>query len=186
MNYSYAICNFFVTSTNLISSFFLQLGNNVFDKEISFSTLTSIVINSNISSIDMFSVEGILSSILSISSFALIINFSFRYILIKVLILLSPFAILCISNVSTKGFFNSWAKCLSSLLLLQIIISVILLIPYSLIYDSSNVLFNKVLIVGSFIALIKSNQFVREFIGGIGIDTNFQSGISGIKSLLSR
>lgn len=61
-----------------------------------------------------------------------------------------------------------------------------LLIPYTLLSESNDVLFNKVLLVGSIMALLKSNQFVKEFIGGIGIGTNFQSGIAGIRSLISK
>lgn len=33
-------------------------------------------------------------------------------------------------------------------------------------------------------ALLKSNQVVKELIGGMGIDTNFRSGIAGIKSMI--
>ena len=58
-----------------------------------------------------------------------------------------------------------------------------LLIPFSLLKDSNDLLFNKILLVGSIMALLKSNQFVKEF---IGISTNFQSGIAGMRSLLSK
>ena len=136
--------------------------------------------------IDMLSLNGILSAMLSISSFALILSFAFRYILIEVLIILSPFAILCTMNTSTIGFFKSWFKSLLSLLILQIIISIMLLIPYTLLKESNDLLFNKVLLVGSIMALLKSNQFVKEFIGGIGIGTNFQNGLIGIRSLISK
>ena len=93
---------------------------------------------------------------------------------------------LCLSNTSTTGFFKSWLKSFLSLLFLQIVISVIMLIPYALINENSSTVFNKVLLVGSIITLLKSNQLVKEIIGGIGIDTNFQSGIAGIKSMISR
>lgn len=145
------------------------------------------ILNTSISiDFDAFSLEGILTGMLSISSFALIISFAFRYILIKVLTLLSPFAILCLSTSSTEGFFKSWFKCLLSLLILQVVISVILLIPYALIRENSSSIFNKILLVGSIMSLLKSNQFVKEFMGGIGIGTNFQSGIAGIRSLISK
>jgi hypothetical protein len=35
-------------------------------------------------------------------------------------------------------------------------------------------------------ALLKSNQFVKEIIGGIGISSGLQSGLVGLKSLLSK
>ena len=186
MNYSLSICKFLISATSLISSFFCSLGRNVFNKEISFQTLLSLLDNSNFSNLDILSLNGILSAMLSFSSFALILSFSFRYILVEVLIILSPFAILCTMNTSTVGFFKSWFKSLLSLLILQIIISIMLLIPYTLLKESNDILFNKVLLVGSILALLKSNQFVKEFIGGIGIGTNFQSGIAGIRSLISK
>lgn len=187
MNYSLSICKFLVNATNLISSFFCELGKNVFGKEISFVALMSMLESGSvISKLDILSLDGVLSGMLSISSFALIISFSFRYILIEVLIILSPFAILCLTNTSTEGFFKSWFKCLLSLLILQVVISVMLLIPYSLLKDSNDLLFNKILLVGSVTALLKSNQFVKEFMGGLGIGTNFQSGIAGIRTLISK
>ena len=186
MNFSLSICKFLINSTNLISSFFCELGKDIFGKEISFVTLISTLEPNVISNFDALSLDGILSGMLSISSFALIISFSFRYILIEVLIILSPFAILCLSNSSTEGFFKSWFKCILSLLILQVVISVMLLIPFSLLKDKNDLLFNKILLVGSITALLKSNQFVKEFMGGLGIGTNFQSGLTGIRSLLSK
>lgn len=186
MNYSLSICKFLISATNLISSFFCELGQSVFGKSISFETLISLLNNSVSGSFDVFTLDGILSGMLSISSFALIISFAFRYILIKVLIILSPFAILCLSTSSTEGFFKSWFKCLLSLLILQVVISVMLLIPYSLIRENTDSIFNKILLVGSVIALLKSNQFVKEFMGGLGIGTNFHTGIAGIRSMISK
>ena len=61
-----------------------------------------------------------------------------------------------------------------------------LLIPYALIRENNNSLFNKILLVGSITALLKSNQFVKEFIGGLGIGTNFQTGLAGIRSMISK
>ncbi len=186
MNYSLSICKFLISATNLISSFFCELGKNIFGKDISFETLISLLNNSVSNSFDIFSLDGILSGMLSISSFALIISFAFRYILVEVLMILSPFAILCLSTSSTESFFKSWFKCLLSLLILQIVISVMLLIPYALIRENNNSLFNKILLVGSITALLKSNQFVKEFMGGLGIGTNFQTGLAGIRSMISK
>lgn len=156
MNYALPICKFMITATNLISTFFCSLGQSVFGKEISFTTLISLLNSSVAESYNVFSLDGILSGMLSISSFALIISFSFRYILIKVLTILSPFAILCLSTSSTEGFFKSWFKSLLSLLILQVIISVMLLIPYALIRESTDSLFNKILLVRFSNVIIKS------------------------------
>ena len=134
----------------------------------------------------MFSLDGILTSMLSISSFALLISFALRYILVKLLILAAPFAFLCFSNQATEGFLKSWYRSLLSMLLIQIIISALLLIPHALLKEDSSSIFNKLLLVGSISALLKSGQLVKEFLGGIGITTNFQAGVSGIKSMIAR
>ncbi len=165
MNYSLPICTFLINTASYISLFFCDLGKSVFGKTISFTSLISLLNFSATESQDLFSIDGILSGMLSISSFALMISFALRYILVKVLVIASPFAILCLSNTSTEGFFKSWFRCLLSLLILQVIISIILLIPYSLIRENTKTIFNKVLILGSIMALLKSNQFVKEFMG---------------------
>lgn len=51
--------------------------------------------------------------------------------------------------------------------------------------DNTTSYFNKLLLIGTIIALSKSNQFVKEFMGGIGINADFKSGLSCIKSTLS-
>ena len=112
---------------------------------------------------------------LSISSFSLIISFALRYIMIKVLVLSAPFAFLCLLNKNTTGFFKSWYRSLLSLLLVQVLIALILLLPYAIIKDSSSEILNKILIIGAINALLKSGQFIKEFMSGIGISSNFQS-----------
>lgn len=165
MNYSLPICTFLINTASYISLFFCNLGESVFGKPISFTSLISLLNFSATDSQNLFSIDGILSGMLSISSFALMISFALRYILVKVLVIASPFAILCLSNSSTEGFFKSWFRCLLSLLILQVVISIILLIPYSLIRENTETIFNKILILGSIMALLKSNQFVKEFMG---------------------
>ena len=86
--------------------------------------------------------------------------------MVKVFILLAPFAFLSLSLDSTSWFFKSWLKNLFSLLFIQIIVSLVLLILFSLDFSSSN-LFNKFVYVGGIYSLIKANSFVREFIGGV-------------------
>lgn len=186
MNFSLDICNILINGTNQISDFFLNLGNSIFNKEISFETLISSLNDTGLENFNAFSLDGILSSILSISSFSLLLSFSLRYILLKLLILASPFAFLCLSTKATEGFLKSWYRSFLSMLLLQIVLAAILIIPYSLLKDDSSSLFNKILLIGSISALLKSGQLVKEFLGGIGITSSFSSGLSGIKSIFTR
>lgn len=172
MNCSYFLLSQFLDLFSNISLAIRNLGEDLFNKNICFSELI-LNINTNISinnsSIDIFSLDGLIKGIISFSLLNLIFTYSFRYILIKIFILLSPFAILSNSLNSTSWLFKSWFRNLFSLLFIQIIISIILLILFSINYSSSN-LFSKFIYIGGIYALIKSNSFVREFLGGVSTD----------------
>lgn len=172
MNCSYFLISQFLDIISNISSAIRSLGETLFNKNICFSQLI-LEINTNISvntsSIDIFSLDGLIKGIISFSLLNLVFSYSFRYVIIKVFILISPFAILSNSLNSTSWFFKSWLKNLFSLLFIQIIVSIILLILFSIDYSSSN-LFSKFIYIGGLYALIKSNSFVREFLGGVSTD----------------
>ena len=169
MNFSYFLLTYFLDIFSNITLAIRNLGETLFNKEICFSELI-LTINSNISvnttSVDVFSLDGLIKSILSFSLLNLVFSYSFRYILIKVFVLIAPFAILSNCLNSTSWFFKSWIKNLFSLLLIQIIVSLILVILFS-VNTSNNDLFSKFIYIGGIYALIKANSFVREFIGGI-------------------
>lgn len=169
MNFSFFILQFLLDLNSNISLAIRSLGKNLFGSELSFSELIN-KINTNISidtsSLNIFSVDGLIKSTLSLSLLNLVFSYSFRYIMVKVFILLAPFAFLSLSLDSTSWFFKSWLKNLFSLLFIQIIVSLVLLILFSLNFSSSN-LFNKFVYVGGIYSLIKANSFVREFIGGV-------------------
>ncbi len=185
MNSSYLICEFLVFITALVSAAIRDVGLFVFDESITFSALIE-SLNSTItvgsSSINVFSFDGLLKSICSISFINLILSYSLRYIMVKVLILITPFAILSLINSSTSWFFKSWLKIFLSLLFLQPLISIILLIFFTLDFDSSSIS-SKILCIGAMYALIKSNSYIQHFIGGISTDiyTNLRSFRSKIK-----
>lgn len=178
MNFSLSICSGIVSFSHEITSFICDLGESIFSKKISISSLIQILNHSSPGNFNLFSIDGILSSTLSISSFSLVITFAFRYILTKILILLSPFAFLCLLNKNTSGFFRSWYKSFLTLLLIQVVVSIILLLPFAILKENSSSMLNKMLLIGSFYSLLKSNQFVKELINGYGISTDFHSGLS--------
>lgn len=186
MNASFEICNLLIDGTFQISIFFCDLGKSLFNVEVSFESIISNLNSPSSNKFNIFSLDGILTSTLSISSLGLLVSFAFRYIIIKLLVLAAPFAFLCISNKTTEGFLRSWYRTLLSMLLIQIVVSVLLILIYSILQDKSNPFLNKILLVGSISALLKSGQLVKEFLGGIGITTSFQSGIAGIKSMFAR
>ena len=169
MNYSFSIIKIIIDLNYNITLAIQNLGENIFNCQISFSELIT-KINTNISietsSIDIFSIDGIIKGTLSFSLLNLILSYSFRYIMIKLFILLSPFAFLSLCLDKTSWFFKSWIKNLFSLLFIQIIIYLILLLLFSFDFSNSNIL-NKFIYIGGLYSLIKANSFVREFIGGI-------------------
>ena len=182
MNFSFFFFFFILDLNSNISLAIRELGFNLFNKEISFSQLIS-TINTDMAvdtnSLNIFSVDGLIKSVLSVSLLSLVFSYSLRYIMIKVFVLLAPFAFLSLSLNSTSWFFKSWLKNLFSLLFIQIIVSLVLLILFSLDYSSTN-LFNKFIYVGGIYALIRANSFVREFIGGVS--TNISQSVKGFSN----
>ena len=101
--------------------------------------------------------------------------------MIKVFILISPFAFLTLTNYSTSWFFKSWIRNFIGLLLLQSLIVFILLIVFSIDYNSTD-LFSKFLYIGGIYALSRANTYIRELIGGIS--TDISNAFGSIKGLL--
>lgn len=180
INFSY----FFVgEALNFLSNISLAIrgiGEDLFHKNICFSGLI-LEINNDISmtssSLDIFSLDGIIKASLSMSLLNLVFTYSFRYVMIKIFILLTPFAILSLILEHTSWFFKAWFRNLFSLLFIQIIVSIVLLILFSMDYSSNN-LMTKFIYIGAIYALIKSNSFVRDFIGGVS--TTFTQNVENL------
>lgn len=181
INCSYFICEKILSINYLISSSICEVGKNIFNMDISFSNLL-LELNSIISieqnTFNIFSVDGLIKSFISFGLFNLVFSYSLRYVLLKVFILITPFAFLTLINRSTSWFFKTWLRSFLGLLLLQSFVSIILIILFSLEFNTAN-LFSKFLYIGGIYALSKANSYVKELIGGISTDisTNF-SGIS--------
>lgn len=185
MNSSYFICEQIININFLLCLAIRNVGEIIYNKEICFSSLiteinSSIIISNSNENFNIFSVDGIIKSFISIGLFNLIFSYSLRYILIKVFILLCPFAIICLINDKTKWIFSSWIKIVMSLLLLQILVSLILLVCFS--FNYSNDILSKLMYIGCIYALIKANSIIKEFIGGINTSTT--NPISNFKTFL--
>lgn len=183
MNFSPFICSNILDLFSFISLAIRNIGEIIFNKNICFSTLIqeiNSVISVNSSSINVFSLDGLIKAFISIGLLNLVFSYSLRYVLIKLLILLSPFAIICLISEKTICFFTSWFRAIISLLFMQIIIALILLLIFALDLSSQD-LFAKILLLGSIYALIRTNTFVREMIGGISSDVNIN-----LKSMLMK
>ncbi|MBR1654589.1 MAG: hypothetical protein IJ690_06610 [Clostridia bacterium] len=178
-NSSYFIMEQIININSLISLAIREVGENIFNCNISFSELIlrlNNVITTDSNSLNLFSLDGLLKSFVSINLLNLLFTYSLRYVILKVFILITPFSFITLINSSTSWFFKAWFKSVLSLLLLQSFVSLILLVIFSTDFSSSN-LFSKVICIGSIYALTKANSYIRELIGGISteVSSNFSS-----------
>lgn len=183
MNFSFFIVQMLLDLNSNISLAIRSLGENLFCKNICFSELINTIntkASIDTSSLNIFSIDGLIKSTLSISLLSLVFSYSLRYIMVKVFVLLAPFAFISLCTDNTSWFFKAWLKNLFSLLFIQIIVSLVLLILFSLDFNDTN-LFNKFVYVGGVYALIRANTFVREFIGGVSTNVS-----QSVKSLIHK
>ena len=183
VNCSYFICEQVLNINYLISGSIREVGERVLNNNISFEELI-LRINSVIlidDSLNIFSFDGVIKSFTSISLLNLLFSYALRYVMIKVFVLLTPFAIITLLNNSTMWIFKSWIKSVITLLFVQSFVSIILLVIFSMTFSMGDT-FSKLIYIGSIYALIKANSLLRQIIGGI--TTEVSGGISGIKSLL--
>ena len=186
MNCSYLICKQFLELNGFISDAIRSIGEKILGNEISFSELTMQLndyISINEEEFTIFSFDGMIKSFISIGMFNLIFSYSLRFILIKIFILLAPFCILSLINSSTSWLFKTWFRTILSLLLQQSFISIILLIIFSVPYQSGDI-FSKLIYIGGIYALIRANSYMRTLIGGISTDVsaNLQLGANILKN----
>ena len=174
MNCSYFFCEQLLTLNSFLSDAIRGIGSSLLGHEISFSELIN-ELNSIISvgetDFNIFSFDGLIKGFISIGLFNLIFSYSLRFILIKIFILLTPFAILSLINQSTSWLFKTCFRTLLSLLLQQSFVSIILLILFSVDFNTENV-FSKLVYIGGIYALIKANSYMRSLIGGISTDVS--------------
>lgn len=174
MNCSFSICQQFLELNGLISQSIQNLGMNLFHCNISFSELVNQlnkVILIGETEFNIFSFDGLMKGFISISLFNLIFSYSLRYILVKLFILLAPFAILSLINQSTSWFFKTWFRTILSLLLQQSLIALVLLLIFSFNLSSTDI-FSKLLCIGGIYALIRANSYMRTLIGGVSTDVS--------------
>ena len=186
MNFSLFICDEIIYINSLFSNTIRLIGENTLDFSINFSTLINklnSIISVNTDALDIFSLDGIIKTLVSFGILNLVITYSIRYVLVKVFVLLSPFAFLTLTTKQTSIIFKSWIKAFLSLLLIQDFVAIVLLLVFSLDLSPKN-LFSKFILIAAIFILIKSNSYVRELFGGIS--TDFSIGMGNLKSMLKK
>lgn len=183
MNSSMWICKEIINIISIITDLIKNLGNSAFGQTISFSNLID-KINSNIyttnNTLNIISFDGVIKSFSSFGLINLLFTYSLRYIMIQIFILISPFAFLCLIIDNSEWFFKTWIRNFISLLLAQVLISLILCLSFSLNLDENSNL-SKLLFIGIIYALTYANTYMKEIFGGIS--TDISHGISSIKNL---
>ena len=178
MNSSIWICSEIINLVSIISNIIRDIGVFLFNQEISFSNFVNLI-NKKIyvsnNEFNVFSFEGIVKSFTSVGFMNLVFTYALRYILIQILVIISPFAILCITLDKTEWFFRSWIRIFMSLLLEQVLISIILLLAFS-IDVPNNPNFEQLLYIGIIYSLIRANGYMYQLFGGFS--TTISMGIN--------
>ena len=170
MNGSLWICKQIINIIYLLSGSICEIGESLFGEKISFvNFLTRIndkIYTTTSNNLDVTSFDGIIKSFITFGFMNLIFSYSLRYIMIQVFILLFPFAILCGIYDKTSWLSKSLIKAFISLLLEQVLISLILVLAFSFSFSLSNDL-SKILYIGIIYSLMKANTYMYMIFGGI-------------------
>lgn len=181
MNFSLFFCKQIISLNSLINLAIRNIGETLFSKSVCFSCLIenlNSIISIGSDDFNLFTIDGLIKSFISFGLFNLVFTYSLRYIMLKVFILVSPFAIISLILDKTSWFFKTWLRSFFALLMVQNFIAIILLIAFSV--DFNDNLLSKLLYVGCIYALIKANSYVREIFGGISTDVS--TSLSSFKS----
>jgi len=183
MNSSLWICEQIINIISLITLAIHNIGDSLFHSTIDFSHFIdninkSLYISGN--NFNIFSFDGIIKSFTSFGLINLIFTYSLRYIMIQIFVLLSPFAFLSLITNASEWFFKVWFKSFISLLLVQILISIILLLSFT-INISQNTTISKLLYIGIIYALVRASNYMKELFGGIS--TTINSGFSNFTKI---
>ena len=177
-NYSYSIIDFILLINSYITDFLRAVEENICGVPISFNSLISQMnqyISQGTDTFSLFSFDGIIKSFASFGLISLLFSYSIRFIMIRVFILLSPFAFITLVNSSSSWIFKSWFKNLISLLFFQSFISIILFVSFSISSNISGTI-SQIIYIGSIFALSKANSYMKEIFGGISTDISTNLG----------
>lgn len=186
IKFSFEICEKILDFFYLLTDILREIGVSIFSVKLSFSLLykkiTDLFLTSQPEIFQFFSFDGILKSCISFGFINLLFTYSIRFIFIKILVLISPFAFLTLALDQSTWIFKIWFKNFIGQLFTQLFICVILLIMFSF-STVSNPVIVKLLYIAAIVCLIKASSFVKDFTSGFTSDIS--SSVSSIKSLFS-
>ena len=169
INNSYFICETILDLNEKFEDIVSYYGKEITKNEISFTNLKERIIDvQDFLNTDLISLDGIIKGVISFGSITILINFSIRYVIIVLLILLFPiFASMCLSNVTINMFFN-YLKTLIMMLLTGSIVKIIMILP--LVYKDVDSIMYKIVLVGSIYVIYKLNTYVKEMFANINLN----------------
>lgn len=104
---------------------------------------------------DKVNIEGVIEVIISFFIINMIIFLSIRYVIIILVILISPFSFLMILSKNTENLFYIWLKTFLNSLLIQVINKILL---YIIIISKDNKEMFSIIIIGTFFIMYKLNR----------------------------
>ncbi len=183
IHFSSYICEYLIDFFSLLTDILRELGIFLFSTKLSFSLIyeriKQLFFTDLSSPFTVFSFDGLTRSFISFGFINLLFTYSVRFVFIKILILISPFAFLSLALDQSQWIFKIWLKNFIGQLFTQLFICAILLIIFSF-QTTANPTITKLLYLGSLLCLIKANSFVREFTSGFTSDIT--SGLSNLKN----
>ncbi len=169
MNSSLWLCEKLIEFISFISDFINKLGNSITGYEINFSTFINYInsaLYSTLETFDIFSFDGLLKILSTFGFLYIFLSYSVRYIMCKILVLLSPFAFLTLIHNQLDGFFKGWLKQFLILLLMQIFVSIVLTLGFCLSIYAGNSLF-KIFYLAILVIIARCNYYLKEIFSHI-------------------
>lgn len=166
MNSSLWICEKIICLITIVSDSIKELGSIIIGSEINISNLINqFNLYTSFENFDVFSFNGLLKITISIISIYILIVYSIRFIICKILILLSPFAFSSLIFNHSDGFFKSWLKQLLIMLSMQILVALALVLGFCIDFDDS--VLSKSLFISILIIIAKCNFYIKELFSNI-------------------
>ncbi len=187
IHFSSYICEYIINFFSILTDILRELGVLFFSTKLSFSLIYErihqLFFTDVSSAFTVFSFDGITKSFISFGFINLLFTYSVRFVFIKILILISPFAFLSIALDQSQWIFKIWLKNFVGQLFTQLFICILLLVIFSF-QTSTNPTISKLLYLASLICLMKASSFVKDFTSGFTSDIS--SSLSSIKNIFQQ
>lgn len=164
MNSSLWICEKIIDFVAILSDSIREIGASISGFEIHFSNLINQINSALYASLEtftIFSFDGILKLATTLGIIYILLTYSVRYIMCKILILLAPFAFSSLLFNRFDGFFKGWLKQFLLILTMQIFVAVVLVLGFCLDFHSGDTL-SKLIYFAIVVVIAKCQYNMKE------------------------